>query len=180
MRLRALLVILVAAVVPASPVFAGSIFVTGHDPIWHSNFGGNSVGARNLALTGIDFARNGSALPFLFIESKTDPIPPGNAHEAPFLTSALGFAAGDFDVMDGADLLGLADFRATLSNYSAIVVASDHGGMLSADELLFLNSHALDIIDYLNDGGGLFASGESNATGMIGATPRFAFLPFLV
>jgi hypothetical protein len=82
--------------------------------------------------------------------------------------------------MDAAALMGLGDFRTALDSYSAIVVASDHGGMLSAAELSFLNSHALDVIDYLNDGGGLFAAGESNATGMIGATPRFGFLPFLV
>lgn len=163
-----------------SAIQAGSIFVTGHDPIWHSNFGANTVGAANLARTGIEFARAGSALPFLFIESKTVPIPGGNAHEAPFLTSSLGYAAGDFDVMDAADLAALADFRTTLNSYSAIVVASDHGGMLSAAELGFLNARSTDIIDYINDGGGLAASAQSNATGMIGATPRFAFLPFLV
>ncbi len=86
----------------------------------------------------------------------------------------------DFVAMDGAALSALADFRAALDSYSAIVVASDHGGMLSADELLFLNAHNADIIDYLNDGGGLFAAAESNARGLIGGTPRFGFLPFLV
>ena len=162
-----------------APAFAGSIFVTGHDPIWHSNFGGNTVGAENLALTGIDFARNGNIEPFLFIESN-DPVPSGNAYEEPFLVSALGFAPADFVAMDATALLALPDFRTALDSYSAIVIASDHGGMLSADELSFLNAHALDIIDYLNDGGGLFAAAESNARGMIGATPRFGFLPFLV
>jgi hypothetical protein len=48
---------------------AGSIFVSGHDPIWHSVNGGNLPGAKNLATTGIGFARDGSALPFLFVES---------------------------------------------------------------------------------------------------------------
>ncbi len=166
-------------VLAAVPAFAGSIFVTGHDPIWHSHFGGNAAGAANLAHAGIAFARNGNSQPFLFIESN-DPGPSGNAYEEDFLVPDLGFAAGDFVAMDGAALLALPDFRAALNSFSAIVVASDHGGMLSADELLFLNGHSLDIIDYLNDGGGLFAGAESNARGLIGATPRFGFLPFLV
>jgi hypothetical protein len=161
-------------------VFAGQIFVTGHDPVWHSNFGGNAVGANNLATTGIQYARGGSTLPFLFVESKTVPVPGGNAHEAPFLTSALLYTTSTYDVMDAADLNALSNFRTTLNAYSSIVVASDHGGMLGADELTFLNGHAADILDYLNAGGGLFAAAESNATGMIGSVPRFAFLPFLV
>jgi hypothetical protein len=52
--------------------------------------------------------------------------------------------------------------------------------MLSAGELGFLNAHAADILDYVNAGGGVYAEAESNATGMIGATPRYGFLPFLV
>jgi hypothetical protein len=175
-----MLFIAVALLGIVSPVLAGSIFVTGHDPIWHAHFGGNTAGAKDLALTGIGYARNGSTLPFLFIESKTVVVPSGNAREAGFLVPDLGFAASDFDVMDGADLVALADFRTTLNSYSAIVVASDHGGMLTAAELSFLNGKALDIIDYLNAGGGLFAAAESNAQGLIGATPRFGFLPFLV
>ena len=173
--------IVLAAILLVLPsrALAGSIFITGHDPIWHSGIGGNFVGAKNLATAGIEFARNGSALPFLFIESN-DPVPAGNAYTEPFLMSALGYAAGDFVAMDAAALAALADFRTALDSYSAIVVASDHGGMLSADELLFLNGHTTDIIDYLNDGGGLYAEAESNAAGMIGATPRFGFLPFLV
>ena len=81
--------------------------------------------------------------------------------------------------MEAADLLALPDFRATLDDYSAIVVASDHGGMLTSAELSFLNGHAGDIIDYLNGGGGLYAEAESDATGNIGSTPRFAFFNFV-
>jgi hypothetical protein len=173
-------VVLLAGMFVAPAAFAGSLFVTGHDPIWHSNFGGNASGATNLARTGIDYARNGSSLPFLFVESISVPVPGGNAHEAPFLSSALGYLASDFDVMDFAGLSALGDFRSTLNGYSAVVVASDHGGMLSGSELGFLNGHSADILDYLNGGGGLMASAESNATGMIGVTPRFGFLPFLV
>ena len=174
-----LIVLAAILLVLPSRALAGSIFITGHDPIWHSGLGGNFVGAQNLATTGIEFARNGSTLPFLFVESN-DPVPSGNAYTEPFLTSALGYTAADFVAMDATALLALGDFRTALEGFSAIVVASDHGGMLSADELAFLNSNAAAIIDYLNDGGGLYAEAESNATGMIGATPRFGFLPFLV
>lgn len=163
----------------ATTSWAGSIFVSGHDPIWHSYFGANSAGANNLATTAIDYARNSSTLPFLFIESY-DAVPGGNAYEAPFLNSTLGYSLTDFDKADISVLNSYSDFRTALNNYSAIVVASDHGGMLSSDELLFLNNHSSDIIDYINSGGGLAAFAESNATGMIGSTARFGFLPFLV
>lgn len=174
------ILISIASLAYLPSLFAGQIFISGHDPIWHSNFGGNGLGAKNLATTGIDFGRNGSSLPFLFIESKTTAVPFGNAHEAPFLISTLGYTAADFVVADRADLDSYADFAAELANYSAIVVASDHGGMLSTAELEFLNSNSDVIIDYVNSGGGLVAFAESNATGMIGTTPRFNFLPFLV
>ena len=181
-KLTAIGLLLAGALVATAPILAapgGSIFISGHDPVWHSNFGGNTTGAKHLAETAIDFARNGNAEKFLFIEAKSDPVPSGNAYENPFLTSRLKYS-GQYDVMDFANLSGLADFRATLDNYSAIVVASDHGGMLAADELDFLNDHSADIIDYINNGGGLAAFAESNAKGLIGSTPRFQFLPFLV
>lgn len=157
-----------------------SIFVTGHDPLWHAGNGGNTVGATNLAQTGIEYARNGDTRPFLFIESKTAPIPSGNTQTAPFLTSVLGYAPADFVHMDAADLAALPDFALALESYSAIVVTSDHGGMLTGAELSFLNGHGGDILRYLEAGGGLYAEAESNATGNIGATSRFGFLPFLV
>ena len=169
----------VATLAAAGPSIAGSIFITGHDPIWHSGEGPNTGGAANLAQTGIAFARDGNPEKFLFIESKSAPVPSGNVYTAPFLTSALGFSASDFDQMEAADLLALPDFRSTLDSYSAIVVASDHGGMLTSAELSFLNGHASDIISYLNAGGGLYAEAESNATGNIGNTPRFAFFNFV-
>ena len=175
--MRLVLAVLLLAVTSSS--MAGRIFVTGHDPIWHSNFGGNTAGAANMATTGIDYVRNGSTDKFLFIESITTPIPGGNARTAPFLSSALGYT-GQYDVIDGAGLNALADFAAFLSGYSAIVVASDHGGMLTAAELQFLNNNTSDIIDYINAGGGLYAEAESNAQGLIGAETPFGFLPFLV
>ena len=177
---KLLVCLAVGALVPLAPALAGNVFVTGHDPIWHSGFGGTAVGAANMATAGIDFARGGSALPFLFVESEPPTgVPAGNAFTAPFLATQLGYA-GQYTVMNGAELAALPDFRAALSGFSAIVVASDHGGMLTAAELGFLNSHAADILDYINAGGGLYAEAESNAKGLIGATQRYGFLPFLV
>jgi len=162
----------------APSVFGGSVFVSGHDPIWHSNYGGNATGAANLAKTAINYARDGSTDKFLFIESTTTPVPGGNAREANFL-NGLGYA-GLYDVMDGSALSALGNFRTTLNSYSAIVVASDHGGMLTGLELGFLNSHSADILDYLNSGGGLAAFAESNTVGLITGNLPFGFLPFLV
>ena len=163
-----------------SSAFAGRIFVTGHDPIWHSHFGGNAAGASNLARSGIDFVVGASSLPFLFVESITTAVPGGNARTEAFLTPDLGYAASDYTVIDGAGLSAVPDFAAFLTGFSAIVVASDHGGMLTAAELSYLNSNSSVILDFLNAGGGLFAEAESNAAGLIGGTPRFGFLPFLV
>lgn len=170
--------VIVALVGTSSPVQAGSIFITGHDPVWHSGNGGNAAGATKLAQAGINYARNGSALPFLFIESTTVAVPGGNAREAQYL-AGLGYG-GQYTVMNATALTALPDFRTALNSYSAIVVASDHGGMLTGAELAFLNGKANDIIDYINAGGGLMASAESNAAGLIGATQPFGFLPFLV
>jgi hypothetical protein len=115
----------------------------------------------------------------LYVESINTPVPAGNAHEAPFL-SLLGYSGSDYVVADSTVLSGFVDFRTELEAYSAIVVASDHGGMLTATELGFLNAHSSEVIDYLNSGSGLAAFAESNATGLLGSTPRFQFLPFLV
>ena len=159
---------------------AGRIFVTGHDPIWHAQIGGNTVGATNLAQAGINFVVGSSALPFLFVESITTAVPSGNFRTAPFLTSALGYSVADYQVIDGAGLGAVVDLAAFLTGFSAIVVASDHGGMLTSAELSFLNANSPTILDYLNAGGGLYAEAESNAQGLIGAEVRFGFLPFLV
>ncbi len=158
----------------------GRLYVTGQDSIWHAGKGTNYTGARNLARGAIDFARGGSTKPFLFVESKTVEPPPGNAREAPYLETALGYASTDFVVMDESDLNALSDFAATLSTYSALVVASDHGGMLTAAELSYLNNQSSAILQYLNNGGGVVAFAQSNAKGLLGSETPFGFIPFLI
>jgi hypothetical protein len=159
---------------------AGQIFITGHDPDWHAQLGANPAGSRHLLRTAIEFARAGSTKPFLYVESISTPVPVENAHTAPFLISAAGYSASDFVVADAAALNALADFRAALDAYSAVVVASDHGGMLTAAELSFLNAHRAAIADYVNAGGGLAAFSESNFEGLIGSETRFGFVPLAV
>jgi hypothetical protein len=170
---------LVAGLAPGRAA-AGHIFITGHDPDYHAYHGPNSLGERNLGRTAIEFARNGSTKPFLYVESLLEPTPnfaPRNSRTAPYLISAFGYSASDFEVADGARLASFADFRAALDNYSAIVVASDHGGMLTAAELGFLNAHRADIADYVNAGGGLAAFAESNYQYLIGNETPYGFVP---
>src|SRR5262249_44460926 len=175
-----LVVAALAVCLGAGHARAGQIFITAHDPEWHAHFGPNQEGAWNLAHTAIAFARGGSTRPFLYVESTTAPVPVGNEYTAPFLTRHLGYANASFQVADAATLNGFADFRAALDNYSALVVASDHGGMLTGAELSFLNAHRSDIADYLNAGGGLAAFAESNAKGLLGGETPYGFVPVAV
>ena len=60
------------------------------------------------------------------------------------------------------------------------MVASDFGGILRQAELDILNDRKIDIINFLNAGGGLYAMSEGN--GGVGLTPgggHFGFLPFV-
>lgn len=51
----------------------GSVFVTGHDPDFHSQLGPNTAGAQNIIDLGLNFVRNGNTAPILFLE--TSPAP---------------------------------------------------------------------------------------------------------
>ena len=56
----------------ASPVLAGKIFLTGHDPDFHAR--APNVGAQNLLQIGLDFATNGTTNSvtekFLFVTAR--------------------------------------------------------------------------------------------------------------
>jgi hypothetical protein len=67
------------------------------------------------------------------------------------------------------------------TTYSAIVVASDFGGILTQAELNVLNARRTDIINFLNAGGGIYAMAESNSGAHL--TPdggQFGYLPSVV
>ena len=58
-----------------------------------------------------------------------------------------------------------------------MVVASDFGGLLTQAELNILNARSGDIINFLNQGGGLYAMGQSNdGAGLTPDGGHFGFL----
>lgn len=177
--------ILVIAVSLATPLWAGSIFLTGHDPDFHAQ-AGNSLGAQHINQAAIsfimdplfnDFAATG-ATKWIFVEGKFSP-PAGHLEGVAGMV-ASGYTAGtDFDHHDATTLDAALDQLGT--TYGGIVVASDFGGRLSQAELDILNGRSGDIIDFLNLGGGLYAMAEGNGGAHL--TPgggHFGFLPFVV
>ena len=179
-------VCLVTLAVVSTTVDAAAIFLTGHDPDFHASLGGNLTGARNINTTAIEFitdpANNAFAADgisqFLFVESSISP-PAGhtlgiNGIVASGYTEGVDFVHADASTLDAQlDLLG--------TTYSAIVVASDFGGVLTSAELNILNGRSADIISFLNAGGGIYAMAESNSQAHLttGSTP-FGYLPFVV
>lgn len=170
--------------------WAGSIFLTGHDPDFHAIHGPNSVGARNINAIAIGFVRDPAFNPFvtdisrfLFVESNI-PAPHGHVIGKDGIV-ASGFvecspsteSECDFEHHDATTLDRQLDVLGT--KYDAIVVASDFGGLLTQAELDVLNDRSADIIEFLEAGGGLYAMAESNLGARL--TPRgghFGFLPF--
>jgi hypothetical protein len=115
---------------------------------------------------------------FLFVES-TGSVPGGHTNGVNGIV-ASGYTAGtDFELHNASTLNSALDALGT--TYSAIVVASDFGGILTQSELDILNARSADIIAFLNAGGGLYAMAESNNGAHL--TPnggQFGFLPFVV
>lgn len=185
-RSATVLVTVATAVAIAVPSWAASIFLTGHDPDFHSIRGGNTAGARNINNTALDFVMDASANTFvgnginqfLFVESRIAP-PAGHVNGVNGMI-ASGYTLGvDFEHHDASTLAGELALLGT--KYSAIVVASDFGGVLTQAELDILNDNSSTIIDFLNAGGGLYAMAEGNSGRQL--TPdggHFGFLPFVV
>jgi len=182
--MRKLITVLVLAIAPHA--FAGAIFLTGHDPDFHALLGGNSTGAVNINHAAIDFVMDpafnpfvsGGVNTFLFVESKI--VPPAGHTNGVNGIVASGYTAGvDFEHHDASTLDAELDLLGT--KYSAIVVASDFGGVLTSAELNTLNSRSTDIITFLNDGGGIYAMANSNSQAQLttGAEP-YGYLPFVV
>ncbi len=166
----------------SGPVLAGSIVLTGHDPDFHAVFG--EAGEITFNQSAIQFVMDpafnsfkaGGVNKFLFVESQISP-PGGHVDGLGGLTNS-GYTLGiDFDMATAVTLNAALTQLGT--TYSALVVASDFGGILTQAELDILNARSPDIISFLNAGGGLYAMAESN-TGA-GLTPgggQFGFLPF--
>jgi hypothetical protein len=122
----------------------------------------------------------GGNLNFLFVECDTCPVPSGHTDGVAGMTlSAGGYPAGTtFETHGAAD--GLATELALLgTKYSAIVVGSDFGGMLTQAELDILNANKTGIIDFLNAGGGLYGISEGSGCCALTTHDRWGFLPFV-
>jgi PEP-CTERM motif-containing protein len=180
---------LLVALISSSQALAVGIFVTGHDPDFHALVGGNATGAININDEAINFVMNPAFNPFvaggnqhfLFVECDTCTVPGGHVDGAlGIAASAAGFPAGTtFETHGAAD--GLATELTKLgTKYSAIVIGSDFGGMLTQAELDLLNADSTGIINFLNSGGGLYAMAETTPPDGLASSGFFGFLPFLV
>ncbi len=118
---------------------------------------------------------------FLWVESRIgDPglpsLPSGHLIGELGLGS-IGLTLGtDYDRANAAELPGV-DF----SDYTAIAVASAFGGLLRQGELDVLIARSADIEAFINSGGGLFASSESEQHGVhLGGSTPYGYLPISV
>jgi hypothetical protein len=164
----------------ASAANAGAVFLTGHDPDFHAQ---SQLSGKNELIVALNFVTGGTynsgTSKFLFVESDLPAIG-GHLVGKNSLTGALGLTEGvNFDQVDAA---GLASVN--FSNYSAIVVASDFGGMLTDAEIEELVARKTDIAAFVNAGGGLAAFAEcgvgfSNCDASLvnSSTPLFGFVP---
>lgn len=185
-RLATTVTMLAATLAVASTALAGSIFLTGHDPDFHASLGGNLAGAQRINQVAITFVQDpafnpfyfGGAIKFLFVESSI--AVPGGHTVGKNGIIASGYVEGvHFDHATAATLNAGLNNLGTV--YSAIVVASDFGGILTQAELNILNSRNADILAFLNAGGGIYCMAEGN--GGAGLTPgggQLAFLPIVV
>ena len=159
--------------------YAGPIFLTGHDPDFHSQeSGADGTGAQNLLEIGLDFVTGGTTFntsnKFLWVESRISPPSGHLVGEAGLGT--LGLTLGThYERTNGAELASV-DF----SDFTAIVVASSFGGLLTRAELDALIDRKNDIENFINTGGGLYAMAECDNCGadLLGDLPDlFGYLP---
>ena len=184
---KVLLFTLVLAVVLASTAWSGPVFLTGHDPDFHAQ---GSAGAQNLLRSGLAFATGGVYVPsttftlggrFLWVESRIGnaglPSLPSGHRVGEAGLGTIGLTLGiDYDRANAAELPGI-DFSA----YAAIAVASSFGGLLRQGELDALIARSGDIEAFINSGGGLFASSESEQHGAhLGGSTPYGYLPISV
>lgn len=167
--------------VPPSAVHAGPLFLTGHDPDFHSQPGlgsGGSLLSKALSfVTGGTFNDGLSATKFLWIESAIA-APGGHVKGYNSLAGVGATLGSDYDIVNAA---GFA--TANLANYNAIAIASSFGGTLTRAELDALIARKTDIANFINAGGGLFASAECFPCGanLLGSgAGLFGYLPIIV
>lgn len=174
-----LVISLLAFIGTATIAHAGPIFLTGHDPDFHSQPGWGAGGT--LLSVGLQFATGNQAFngttKFLWVESNPSVVPSGHLRGVDGLTS-IGLMSGThFDTVDATGLGSVV-----FSNYEAIGIASSFGGLLGRGELDGLIARSADIATFINAGGGLFASSEcfpcgANLLAGPSAPDLFGYLP---
>lgn len=136
---------------------AGNVFLTGHDPDFHTQpglgFGDRLLDVGLGFVTGNTHDDGSSAQKFLWVESNI--AAPGGHVKGYDSLDDIGVTLSDYDRVDAA---GFA--TANLANYNAIAIASSFGGTLTRAELDALILRSADIAAFINAGGGLFASSE--------------------
>lgn len=179
MQKKKMMVAIMVNIAFSAPAIAGPIFLTGHDPDFHAQSGA----ATNLMRTGLSFATtgtfdDGASTKFLWVESRPTSVPGGHLIGEDSL-EVLGLTLGtNYDRANGSEFASI-----NLSNYTAIVIASSFGGLLSRAELDALITRKTDIATFINTGGGLFASSECDDCGvdLLGSSPDlFGYLPVSV
>ncbi|HVL39283.1 MAG TPA: hypothetical protein VM328_07815 [Fimbriimonadaceae bacterium] len=172
------------AAVTAVAQAQGGLFVTGHDPDFHAQ-AGNTTGARNLINRALDFVTDGignnsNAVGNILLVTHRFASGPGG-HLDP-LAGMLASGPYSITMADdgsaGGGVLNLATVNFSL--FDAVVVASDFGGWLTQGELNILNARSMDIINYINGGGGVVAFAESGLGAHLTTSGHWGWLPFLV
>ena len=165
-----------------TPEVGGRVFLTGHDPDFHAQ---GEPGAVNLFRIALNYVTSDTAddgpnptTKFLWVESRIAP-PQRPFHRIGELgLTALGLTLGDdYDRANAAELPSV-----NFEDYTAIAVASSYGGLLTRAELDALIARSDDIKEFVNGGGGLFASSECFPCGanlLAGATlpDLFGYVP---
>lgn len=172
--------VLSAALLTATSSYAGKVFLTGHDPDFHAQ---QTATGKALLSTALNYVTsgtyNGGITKFLFIEANISP--PANHLDGEGGLTAIGLVNGvDYTRIDAAGFAALTNF----SGYSAIVVASDFGGLTTDAEIQELTARKTDIASFVNAGGGLAAFAECGVgysdcvSDLVNAaTPLFGFVP---
>lgn len=181
--MRVLAGLAVAAALAMTSASAGPVFLTGHDPDFHAQ---DLPGAHVLLTTALNYVTGNttftSGRKFLYVQSKISP--PGGFRDGNVTMADLGLVQGtNYDAVDAAGLAAMSSFSA----YTAIVVASDFGAMLTDAEIQQLVTMAPEIKNFINAGGGLAAFAECgigypncNSNNVNASTPLFGFLPVTV
>jgi RHS repeat-associated protein len=164
----------------------GGVFVTGHDADDHSQGPGlPGIGAQHVVQRAIQYVTYNKTSPKILLA--TDLRNPGGDQSDP--RNGLRVSGyNTFDVADyGSGTPGVLDLHTVnFSNYDVVVVASDFGCWLRQEELDVLNARSAELLDYVNQGGGIVAFAESGGRPVPPGTytgtthDRFRFIPFVV